>query len=294
MTVSSPMPEFLTVKELAELLRIKERKVYDLAASGQVPCARATGKLLFPAAEVRAWIEGTRSGPEALPRRPAVFLGSHDPLLSWALGQSGCGMASYFDGSLDGLARFRAGEGVAAGLHIRDGFGGGWNLGPVRRECGDLDAVLVAWAGRQRGLVLRPEDIGKIGAVADLRGKRIAGRQAESGTDVLLGALLQEAGIAREEVGFTPPSRNETDAVLMVAQGVADVAFGLEPVARQYGLNFVPVIEERFDLLIDRRAWFETPLQKLLTFAKGQAFADYAARLGGYDISDLGTVRWNA
>ena len=52
-------PEFLTVPELAELLRIKERKVYDLASAGDVPCTRATGKLLFPARDVRAWIEGT-------------------------------------------------------------------------------------------------------------------------------------------------------------------------------------------------------------------------------------------
>ena len=54
--------EFLTVRELAEVLRIKERKVYDLAASGRVPCSRATGKLLFPAGEIRAWIDGAKSG----------------------------------------------------------------------------------------------------------------------------------------------------------------------------------------------------------------------------------------
>ncbi|WP_407943286.1 helix-turn-helix domain-containing protein [Mangrovicoccus ximenensis] len=57
-----PPHEYLTVRELAELLRLKERKVYDLAASGELPCSRATGKLLFPAAEIRAWIEGARGG----------------------------------------------------------------------------------------------------------------------------------------------------------------------------------------------------------------------------------------
>ena len=51
------MTEYLTTRELAELLRIKERKVYDLAASGKVPCSRATGRLLFPRAEIEAWIE---------------------------------------------------------------------------------------------------------------------------------------------------------------------------------------------------------------------------------------------
>src|SRR6056297_3463205 len=101
---SFPDHDYLTVKELAELLRLKERKVYDLAASGAVPCSRATGKLLFPAHEIRAWIESAQSGggdaqgPVSKPRTP-IMLGSHDPLLDWAIRQSGCGLATLHDGS---------------------------------------------------------------------------------------------------------------------------------------------------------------------------------------------------
>src|SRR6056297_2175322 len=114
--------EFLTVRELAELLRIKERKVYDLAASGDVPVSRATGTLLFPRRELEAWIASASTGGTPAPAapRPAICLGSHDPLLEWALRQARCGLASFFDGSLDGLDRFRAGEGMAAGLHLHD------------------------------------------------------------------------------------------------------------------------------------------------------------------------------
>lgn len=287
-------PEFMTVPELAELLRIKERKVYDLAASGQVPCSRATGKLLFPSEEIRAWIGGHRSGPERAPARPCVFLGSHDPLLSWALGQSGSGLASYFDGSLDGLARFRAGEGVATGLHVREPAGDDWNVATVERECADLDAVLVSWAVRRRGLVVRPETLDDTRGIADLAGRRIAARQAGSGTEVLLGSLLEDAGLSRGDVTLTQPSRNESDAVLMVLQGAADVALGLETIARQFGLAFRPVLDERFDILVDRRSYFEPPLQRLLAFMRGAVFSDYAATLGGYDIGQIGEVRWNS
>ncbi|MEE9589560.1 MAG: helix-turn-helix domain-containing protein, partial [Hyphomicrobiaceae bacterium] len=115
------MSEYLTTKELAELLRIKERKVYDLAATGEIPCSRAMGKLLFPRAAVEAWLASASSGLDRageVQSRPNVFLGSHDPLLDWALRESGCGLATYFDGSLDGLERFAAGEGIASGLHI--------------------------------------------------------------------------------------------------------------------------------------------------------------------------------
>jgi putative molybdopterin biosynthesis protein len=67
---------------------------------------------------------------------------------------------------------------------------------------------------------------------------------------------------------------------------------GLEAAARQCRLGFVPLAQERFDLLIDRRAYFEAPVQALLAFARGAALRDKAARLTGYDVTDLGRVRW--
>ena len=64
---------YLTTRELADLLRIKERKVYDMAAAGEVPCSRAMGKLLFPRAEVEAWLAASASGPRVTaPARAAV------------------------------------------------------------------------------------------------------------------------------------------------------------------------------------------------------------------------------
>jgi len=287
-------PEYLTVRELADLLRIKERKVYDLASSGQVPCSRATGKLLFPAQDIRTWIEGRSSGGRSSAARPNVFLGSHDPLLSWALGQSRCGIATFFDGSLDGLDRFCRGEGIAAGVHIHDRASGDWNIGSVGQEAADQDAVLVSFARRRRGLVVKQDDAAAVSDIRDLPGRRVAGRQPESGTDVLFGHLLRAAGVPRGAIAFSPASRNEADAVLAVARGEADAAFGLESMSRQFGLGFVPVIEEAFDLLIDRRAWFEPPLQTFLAFCRGETFAMQAEALGGYDISGFGAVRWNA
>ncbi|SIS98470.1 DNA binding domain-containing protein, excisionase family [Roseivivax lentus] len=297
------MPAFLTVKELAALLRIKERKVYDLAASGAVPCSKVTGKLLFPEDEIHAWIAGARSGPDpARAAAPDVVLGSHDPLLGWALRQSRAGLASYFDGSMDGLKRFAAGEGIAAGLHLIDisGTGGGrdpgdaWNIPDVMRQAGGMDAVLIAFARRQRGLVLRPEDRGRVAGLADLPGLRIAARPEDTGSERLLAHVLRQAGIAEADLTRGETAQSEEDAVFAVAQGRADVTFGLAAVAAAQNLAFVPVTEERYDLLLDRRAAFEPPLQALLGFLRGAEFRDHAARLGGYDVGEAGAVRWNA
>ena len=77
-------PKFLTTREVADLLRVKERKVYELAADATIPVSRVTGKLLFPSDLVELWVRhGTewRGGWERLVDRPAVLAGSHDPLL---------------------------------------------------------------------------------------------------------------------------------------------------------------------------------------------------------------------
>lgn len=276
------------------MLRLKERKVYDLAASGQVPCSRATGKLLFPAAEIRDWIKNAKSGGrEDGAERPPILLGSHDPLLDWAIRQSRCGLATYFDGSFDGLARFVKGEGVAAGLHIHDAVSGGWNVPAVSAAAQGENAVLVAFARRSRGLVVQ-EDGPRPSGLADLGGLRIVPRQPESGTDGLFRELAAADGLDLSTITLGDTARTEDDAAQAVRRGDADVAFGLACVARTYGLAFVPLIEEEFALLVDRKAWFDPAMRALMRFCASDTFRNRAEASGGIDVSGLGEVLWNA
>jgi excisionase family DNA binding protein len=289
------MSDYLTTKELARLLRIKERKVYDLAASGEIPCSRAMGKLLFPRRAVDAWLARHGSGftPAEVTRRAEVFLGSHDPLLDWALSESRCGLATFFDGSHDGLARFAAGEGIATGLHIHAAETKEWNVPIIRERFAGEAVVLVEWAWRERGLIVGQEAVGEIAAVADLRGRRVARRQAGAGSEGLFDHLLREAGVARADLDLTAALSSESDAALAVLEGKADAAFGLRALAARYRLAFVPVIKERFDLLVDRRAWFEPPIQQLLAFCRSAAFSARAEEMQGYDVGGLGRVLFN-
>ena len=286
---------FLTTRELAELLRIKERKVYDLAASGVVPCNRATGKLLFPRAEVEAWLHETASHPPVEPgeRPPNVFLGSHDPLLDWALKESRAEIASFFDGSLDGLERFANGEGIACGLHVYDCRTQSWNTHRITADFARRPVVAIEWAWRERGLIISPTLENEPSGLADLAGLRFAPRQSKAGSQHLFEQLLVQEGGVIADLRSIPAQRSETDAALAVSEGKADAAFGLSCVARQFGLAFRPVIRERFDLLVDRRAWFEPGLQRLDAFCRGPAFARRANELGGYDISGYGSVHFN-
>ena len=120
--------EFLTTKEVAELLRIKERKVYDLAAEQQIPCTRATGKLLFSRSAVSQWLAQHSTGSQASGQPTVLFAGSQDPLLEWAIRESQCGIPVLFDGSLDGLNRVMYGEATVAAIHIYSALKERWNF----------------------------------------------------------------------------------------------------------------------------------------------------------------------
>lgn len=287
-----PSPRYLNTKEVAELLRVKERKVYDLAAGGEIPHRRITGKLLFPRDEITAWIEGdakTGSESAAAADRPAVLVGSHDPLLDWAARESGAGLATLFDGSMDGLARFAAGDAALSGLHLPERDGGN---APVVAAHGVTGCVLIGWATRTQGLILGPEVTNAAG-LSDLRGRRLAVRQAGAGGRALLERLLSDASLNLSAFAAPPTvARTETDAAAAVAAGEADAAIGLAAAAGPFRLGFKPLVEERFDLLIDRRAYFTEPVQALLAFSRSGSFREKAAALGGYDVAEAGAVRW--
>ena len=296
MSANPESPAFLTTKEVAALLRVKERKVYDLAAEGEIPCRRLTGKLLFPRVELEAWIAGAAAAPaEPQASPPNVIAGSHDPLLDWAIRESGSGLATFFDGSLDGLERIAAGEAVAAGIHVFEPDRDDWNRGHVAAKLAGHSVALVEWAKRQQGLILAPGMDGSIKEVADLRGHRVVQRQAMAGGGLLLQHLLTDAGFSEEDVTLLAElARTEIEVAAAVAAGDAEAALGLEAMASQFGLSFVPLVRERFDLVVERRAWFEDPMQKLLAFCRKPAFAEKAQALTGYDVTALGTIKWNA
>ena len=115
------MPELLTTDEAAAYLRLSERKLYELVAAGAVPCSKVTGRWLFPKAALDRWVcAGLVAGAAIRRRQPAppIVGGSHDPLLEWALRESGSGLASLPEGSEAGLRRLARGEVMVAAIHL--------------------------------------------------------------------------------------------------------------------------------------------------------------------------------
>lgn len=289
--------DYLTTAEICDYLRLKERTIYDLVARRAIPCSRATGKLLFPRRLVDRWVEAhvemqDRSAAEP----PPIVAGSSDPLLEWALRESGSSLASLFEGSQAGLQRFARGEVLAVGLHLRDSDGG-YNREAVRTLAGAADLLLLQWAWREQGFLVRSGNPLKLQSVADLATKapRLVLRQRGSGSDTLLQALLADAGLAAADLNIAGRvALTETDVAIAVADGAADCGMAVGAVARRFGLDFVPLARERFDLALRRRSFFEPPLQRLFAFARTEAFRQRTEALGHIDVSGTGTVELNA
>jgi len=294
--------DFLTTREVADYLRIKERRVYELVRQRAIPCTRVTGKWLFPRDLVDLWLADSLEGETAArPAPPPVVAGSHDPLLDWAVRDSGCGLALLPGGSLDGIKRFGQGEAVVAGLHLFEADGGDYNVATVRdtfagRSPAAGGLVLIEWAWRQQGLVVAAGNPKDVANLKDLSEKqlRVARRQPEAGSRLLLAHLLEQEGLGLDDLALTEETaRGETDLGLAILEGRAEAGFAIEAAARTLKLDFIPLVRERYDLLIGRRDYFEAPFQDLLGFARSDAFRERAAQMGGYDISGLGTVRFN-
>ena len=291
------MNPFLTTREVADLLRVKERKIYELVAEQEIPVSRVTGKMLFPRDLVEAWVRrrvGFAAGAADLAPPPPVLAGSHDPLLDWAIRESGSEIATFFGGSIDGLSRMTARKAFAAGMHVFDPQTGEFNRGIVANEFSDQPVVMIEWAWRIQGLVVAGGNPKGLASAADLAGVRFVPRQPEAGSYLLLRHLVAEAGIDLDTVVMLdPPARTEADVAQHVLEGRADAGLAVESVARMHRLDFIPLFRERYDLLVWRREYFEAPMQRLLAFCAGAAFQRRATEIGGYDLSGLGTVRYN-
>jgi putative molybdopterin biosynthesis protein len=291
------MPDLLTTDEAAVYLRLSERKLYELVANGAVPCTKVTGKWLFPRAALDRWLVAGLVLP-ALAQAPAppIVGGSHDPLLEWALRESGSGLATLPEGSEAGLRRLARGEITAAAIHVHrlDGDDEAANLDAVADAPGLHDVVVIAYARREQGLVLVPGNplpLRDIVGVA-VRRARLALRPQGAGAQLLLLALLARAGLAFDALELVKPAcPTGADIAQAVRSGRADCGVATRAVAQAAGLDFVPLTWERFDLALHQRDYFRPGLQALFKFVRTAAFRDRAVELAGYDVSEAGDVR---
>ena len=291
--------QLFTTAEAAAYLRLKERKIYEMVAEGTVPCTKVTGRWLFPKAELDHWLASNVSRPAGATRPdPApIVAGSHDPLMEWALRESGSGLATLAVGSEAGFSRFVAGEMVAAAIHLHglNDVESDANVAAMKSR-GDLqDAVMIAFCRREQGFLVPPGNPLKLGSIEDVAKTRarIAMRPKGAGAQLLLLAVLQRAKVSLDQLAaVTPVCPTGPDIAQAIRAGRADTGIATRGVTNAAGLDFVPLVWEPFDLVMRQRDYFQPPLQSLFNFLHSEELVVRARELGGYDLGGAGTVRF--
>ena len=228
----------------------------------------------------------------------AVLIGSHDPALDLLANEvhrrfAPAAVASTNVGSQSGLVALRRNNAHAAGCHLIDPATGAYNVADVRRILPGRDVVLVTFAHRQQGLMVAPGNPLGIQAIDDLaRGEVVfVNRQRGSGTRMLLDFELQRRGLTGAAIGGYERNLYTHVAVAAdVAAGGADAGLGVLAAARALKLDFIPLLEERYDLVIPREHYESPVLRPVLDVLRDPAFARQVEAMGGYDTSRMGQV----
>jgi putative molybdopterin biosynthesis protein len=292
--------QLFTTSEAAQYLRLKERKIYEMVAEGTVPCTKITGRWLFPKAELDHWLASSISRPDGLTRpEPApIVAGSHDPLLEWALRESGSGLATLAVGSEAGFDRFLAAEAIAAAVHLHalEDPAADANVAALAARSDVQDVVMIGFCRREQGLLLAPGNPLGLGSIEDVVAKRarIAMRPKGAGAQLLLLAMLHRAKTPLEKlVAVAPLCPTGPDIAQAIRAGRADTGIATRAVADAAGLDFVPIVWEPFDLVVRQRDYFRPSLQALFKFLHSDELSQRAKEMGGYDLKDTGCVRFS-
>jgi excisionase family DNA binding protein len=297
------MRNLLSTKEVAQFLGVNEKMVYTLVAEKNLPATKITGKWLFPKHLVEQWVEANTINypdpPRHLPPYEGLLIvaGSNDPLLEKTLSLFNRRYPEHVAvlgnlGSLGGLRALRRNLCHMATSHLIQDDERDYNFDYAGRELDRLPAV-VNFCRREQGLLVARGNPHGIRAVSDLAqpGITLVNRPNTTGTRLLLDRELAKAEVNGEAIeGYHHTVVRHLDVGLEVLAGRADVGPGIRAVAGMLGLDFIPLREERYDLLITKERFFDPGVQLFLGLLPDDEFRQLANSLEGYDVSSSGKM----
>lgn len=223
------------------------------------------------------------------------IVGSHDPLLDEAADilrreNPAFSVASSHVGSMGGVMAVLRGEAALAGVHLLDPETGEYNKSYVKKYFPNNDAVLIRCVGRVQGIMTAKGNPLGIKSFEDVAALRYVNRQGGSGTRILCDYLIKKLGMSTAISGYTREEFTHTAVAAQIASGTADAGLGIYSAAKLYGLDFIPVCNEEYDLLARRESLDDPLVQRFLEVLRGEKFRARLESLGGYVLSNAGEI----
>jgi putative molybdopterin biosynthesis protein len=177
--------------------------------------------------------------------------------------------------------------------HLWDPESGQYNTPFLSSRLPRIDAVVINLFHRDVGLVFAADNPKKITGIEDLQqpGIRFINRQEGSGTRFLIDYHLNKAGIGKDGIdGYEQEVFTHLEVGLAILAHQADVGMATGSVSQMLGLSFLPVAKERFDMIIDKKIYFEKSVQSFIDTLRSDAFRKSVENLGHYDFCESGKI----
>lgn len=222
---------------------------------------------------------------------PLRMAGSDDALLAQLAVETDA--LAQVTGSTEGLVALASGQADVVGAHLRELEAEEYNLSFVQHLVSEQDILVVNLAVREYGLLVARGNPKQIRTVRDLarRGVRLVNRSRGSGARLWLGRHVRAARLDPLTLrGWSSAATTYEAVANALNAGAADAGPGLRATAEKYGLEFIALGEERFDLALARELFESKRGRKLREVLHDKRFREYARTLAGYDMSSSGRV----
>ncbi|HUO06138.1 MAG TPA: substrate-binding domain-containing protein [Candidatus Binataceae bacterium] len=305
---SAPAPERLDVivagstppSSLAPRSRIALARLGGrIVAIAQPPVAiqlSAAGGIVEKTSGSHAVVDSFRSQAEI---DSTLVIAGCDPavaiLAEWlARTRSNVRVAALGGSSRSALKALAGGAVHAAGAHLRDPRTGDYNLSPARRVLGRTRCLMVNFARWELGLATRPGNPLGIKGLSDLMRPRIriVNRELGSGARIVLDEALHDSNQRpRNRIhGYEREVGGHLEVAAAIAAEQADTGLTIRVAAETYGLGFIPIRQERYDIAIAEREINSPPVKAMLDALNSSRFGREVALLCAYDTSAMGSV----
>ena len=303
----------LSTQEVAQILHVSKSTIYELIRRGEINSYKIGRKVRFTQDDVDAYIARSRHEQSVQPVKRVelqsellhprredkgqLILSGQDvvlDILASFLHQRDVSAQRVYLNSFEGLLALYEGRVDAAACHLYDAEEKSFNAPFVKKLLPGVPAALINISYRTQGFYVASGNPKEIRGWRDLARRDISvlNRRPGSSARVLLDGQLHRMGLDKRMVaGYEREMKSHLTMAAAIAAGEADLAVGTERISRQIrGLDFIPLLQERFDLAVHKEYLETDEGETLLEILRSEVFRKEILPFSGNDYRDLGRI----